>query len=774
MNRNTSTLLSLVAVFAMGCDQDGDGTSDEYDCAPDNADIHPGAEEVCDGIDNNCDGSVDDGMLLYFYGDADADGFGNHGLRIEACEAPEGYLADNTDCDDTDAAVYPGASEVCDDIDNDCDNLVDDSDPDVDLSTAGTFYADHDGDTYGAGPGVESCSTPVGFVDNADDCDDASSAITPETVWYGDLDADGFGSDVYTQASCEQPDGYARVGGDCDDLEAEVNPKAQEYCDEVDNNCDGEVDEAAALDSSTWYQDDDGDEWGTSATVIACWEPDGYAAVDGDCDDTDAATNPGQTEVCDGVDRDCDGTVDYEYSVPTDFQTIQAAIDAVDDGETFCVEPGTYYANLYVWHDVGIVGSGNGSTILDGSGYQVIYADSDLTLAELDIENGYSGDGGALYSDGGEVTVRNVDFSDVGCYENYCDGGVIYADGGSLALDSVSFDGVFTDAYYYTYGGLIYGDDSQLTLTDVSVANSSFGSYYYEVYGGLVYLDGGSLTGSDISVADNSIASGYYLYGGLLYGGGEVDIDGLVAEDNAFTALGTTSSSSDVYGGLWYQWDGNTRLTNSSFSGNVVAANDDVWSVFQLEYEGDFALENVLFVDNIVETASTTSNNYSYGLFYLYFTTVSLTNVDVANTEWQGFDRVYGLLGYRSYEADLLVTNSNVVDNTAGAATTYAGLLFSKYANDDGYGEFSFDYSNDYGNWTTWDYGYNWYDGGYDGDFTAFDGVMSADPLYTDAANGDYTLGSGSPAIDAGSPDLLDTDGTVSDIGAYGGPGATL
>ena len=227
MNRNTSILLSLAAVFAMGCDQDGDGTSDEYDCAPDNADIHPGAEEVCDGIDNNCDGSVDDGMLLYFYGDADADGFGNHGLRIEACEAPEGYLADNTDCDDTDATVYPGASEVCDDIDNDCDNLVDDSDPDVDLSTAGTFYADHDGDTYGAGPGVESCSTPVGFVDNADDCDDDNGDAYPGNTetWYDGVDGDCGGEDDYdADADGEAP--YDQGGTDCDDTDSATNQAA--------------------------------------------------------------------------------------------------------------------------------------------------------------------------------------------------------------------------------------------------------------------------------------------------------------------------------------------------------------------------------------------------------------------------------------------------------------------------------------------------------------------------------------------------------------------
>jgi parallel beta-helix repeat protein len=101
------------------------------DCDDTNAAVNPGATEICNGIDDNCDGQIDEGVKTTFYRDADGDGYGNPADTTEACTAPTGYVSDNTDCDDGNADVNPGATEVCDDgIDNDCDNLVDDADPD--------------------------------------------------------------------------------------------------------------------------------------------------------------------------------------------------------------------------------------------------------------------------------------------------------------------------------------------------------------------------------------------------------------------------------------------------------------------------------------------------------------------------------------------------------------------------------------------------------------------------------------------------------------------
>ncbi|HEY6008666.1 MAG TPA: putative metal-binding motif-containing protein, partial [Geobacteraceae bacterium] len=94
------------------------------DCDDGDPGIHPEAAEACDTIDNDCDGAADDGVTTPYYPDADGDGYGAAGTATQACSAPQGYVADSTDCDDTVAAVHPGAAEIPgDDIDENCDAL---------------------------------------------------------------------------------------------------------------------------------------------------------------------------------------------------------------------------------------------------------------------------------------------------------------------------------------------------------------------------------------------------------------------------------------------------------------------------------------------------------------------------------------------------------------------------------------------------------------------------------------------------------------------------
>ncbi len=314
-------------------DADGDGWMACEECDDSDATNNPSASELCDGVDNDCDGDIDEDDATdatYWWFDSDGDGVGDAALRVTACNPPSGYVSDSGDCDDTNAAVHPYADEICDGLDNDCNGLFDDEAID-----AGTWYQDLDGDGWGdSASSTTACTQPTGTVAVDGDCDDSDAGSNPgaselcdgadndcdgvtdeddaldASAWYQDSDGDGWGDGSVSTTACTQPSGYAALDGDCDHSDAAVSPDAAEQCDSIDNDCDGVTDEADAIDAGTWFQDSDADGYGDiTVSTTACTQPSGYVASATDCDDSEPLANPGETEICgDGIDNDCDGT----------------------------------------------------------------------------------------------------------------------------------------------------------------------------------------------------------------------------------------------------------------------------------------------------------------------------------------------------------------------------------------------------------------------------------------------------------------------------------
>ena len=302
-----SILASVFALGLIGCnkDLDGDGYAGDEDCNDDNADINPGADELCDGIDNDCNGKVDEGVEQLFFADADNDSYGDAEVSTAACSPPEGYVANDEDCNDLSADFYPGAPEAdCTDAnDYNCDGSVGFDDADGDGWAACEDCDDSDADISPGAPEV--CDE---IDNNCNGVIDIDATETP--TWYLDYDGDGFGDATVSVDQCVPPARFVDNALDCDDSAAEALPGGVEVCDNLDNDCDGTVDGQDADGAQPFYTDSDGDGYGTDDTQVYICFPDSDQVPDaGDCDDNDAAISPGEVEVCnDGIDNDCDGT----------------------------------------------------------------------------------------------------------------------------------------------------------------------------------------------------------------------------------------------------------------------------------------------------------------------------------------------------------------------------------------------------------------------------------------------------------------------------------
>ncbi|WP_338863594.1 putative metal-binding motif-containing protein [Myxococcus stipitatus] len=266
-------------------------------CSPGN----PRAE-VCNGADDNCNGTIDDGVLLTFYRDADGDSFGAGAPIGSGCNVPAGASANSQDCNDTNAQIKPGSlkhcgvgacassvqacvngteqqcrpgipeAEFCDRVDNDCNGQVDDVPPKTcgvgicARSVPACAMACSMEEVEDGKPPIEVCEWGDNGVcipgkpspevcDNGldEDCNgwpDDSSSPSAWVDFYPDQDLDGYGATSGVTHACRPLMGTTRVSGDCDDSRADMKPGAAEVCDGVDNNCSGVTDESGVCDQS--------------------------------------------------------------------------------------------------------------------------------------------------------------------------------------------------------------------------------------------------------------------------------------------------------------------------------------------------------------------------------------------------------------------------------------------------------------------------------------------------------------------------------------------
>jgi hypothetical protein len=359
--------------------------SDDSDCDDTNAATNPGATELCDSIDNNCDGDTDEDSAadaLDWFADTDSDGYGDPTNSTRSCSQPSNYLSDDTDCDDGNATIHPGATEYCDTTDWDCDGETDDDD----ASDTLTWFADTDSDGFGdPSNNTLACAVPSGYGSDDTDCNDSDADINPAAVelWYDGVDQDCNNSSDYDQDG-DTYDHWDYEGEDCDDEDALVNPDAEEiYYDGVDQDCDESSDydsDGDGFDSETYGGDDcddaDADVYpGAPDTpydglIHDCNHANDYDA-DGDgyqtylfggedCDDGNSAINPDAEEIWyDGLDQNCDGNDDDQ-----DEDGYALADDCDDeDPDAYPNAPGLDEdCNPLDTADTGEVGTDSGST----------------------------------------------------------------------------------------------------------------------------------------------------------------------------------------------------------------------------------------------------------------------------------------------------------------------------------------------------------------------------------------------------------------------------
>ncbi|MFT5681145.1 MAG: hypothetical protein ACI8RZ_002051 [Myxococcota bacterium] len=466
-------------------DADGDGYS-VTDCDDTSPAAFPGGTEVCDGLDNDCNGEIDEQGGLTLHADADGDGYGDPALAATLCEPGDGWVGNFDDCDDTSADNHPGADEICDEIDNNCDGLIDDADEGL---TIGDWSFDSDGDGYGGDLKVERCSYEKGYV---------------------------------------------LEGGDCDDKDVTLSPGVAEVCDGIDNDCDGLIDaDDDAVDAQWWYTDDDDDGYGAAESgVFSCTDLTDRITAGGDCDDTDSAISPGLSEtIGNGIDDNCN-----------DLQDERLIIDAVlswsgtfTDNAAGSSVAGVGDVNGDGYDDILIGEPGNDAEGEDaGASFLILggpFASISTELSQADARiygEQYGDSSGAAVAGAGDVNNDGYDDILIGAPTRGVDAGAVYLllgpITGTLELDEADYE-MTAEGTEYRAGAALspVGDVDGDGRADFAVGAPGVvdaAGRAYLILGGDLFS--GSLSGAEARVSGRS-EEGL----GSAVGGGDFNGDGL-------------------------------------------------------------------------------------------------------------------------------------------------------------------------------------------------------------------------------------------------------
>lgn len=515
----------------------------------------------------------------------------------------------------------------------------------------------------------------------------------------------------------QDTDGYTAEAGDCDDLEADSHPGANEVCDGHDNDCDGGVDEE--LPTRLYFRDADGDDFGNESEerVLTCDGPT-VALCRGDCNDGDSSIHPGAADSVDDVDQDCGGTYgpDPHVGFPSSlYSTIQGALDESLEYQTIWVAPGTY-------NEVAVTLSKSVS-LRSTCGSEVTTIDSTGVSAE-----------GTDSSPNIENPVCPTPPQGLGSYDSPTPAPsstmILVGEGASIRVEGFTLKGgcgscrSVNGGDYLVGGGLLVEDSAQVTLKDLVVTSSK------AQYGGGLFLNQSVADLEQITLEENVAefdGGGIYIYKG------EAQIFGMLARNNTAGAVG---------GGLHISYATELEIANTSFIENTAARGGGL-------YLGgnNGTLTNLLVSEN-------TASEHGGGLL-AYDSSATLNHLTVVgNTAVQAGGGIYV-----DGDDNQLTLNSSIVayngqdlcastDEDSLPVIQYSDVLNLEGAEDPSHCQtLSLPSSN-----------------------------LQIDPLFlADGECGlptDLHLAQDSPLIDGGDVTVFDPDGSLPDMGAYGGPGA--